>query len=165
MSLVFHIHLQFWNSFNIKFLSLLEFLVLFFESLVFSQKILITIEIFKLEWIILNILRLKFRLHHRSSVIKKVFFNDIFRLKLLLDVYDSSVELLRLLLVSHRLINVAKTLEAFDEECGFGVSFKFFQQQVCNFVVDDGLRNLAFLYKILAAVKQPNHMIVNILLG
>ena len=50
-------------------------------------------------------------------------------------------------------------------ECGFGVVLKFFQQQICDFVVYDGLKNLAVIYKIMTAVELPNYMIVNILLG
>ena len=115
---------------------------------------------FKLEWTILR-LHNNNRLFHRSTVIN----HEFFRLKLLFDVSNCSPELFQLLFVSHLLVGVAETLEAFYKQCGFGVVFEVLQQQVCDFVVQNGLINLVFLHLILAAVKQPNYMTVSIFAG
>ena len=184
ISLNFNLHLNLlklnYSSFNI----FLDLLVLLCEFRVFHQKVIVRIITSKLERLRI-ILRLKVRRHHRSSFINfflflnrrrlkiilklLVFYEHVsdlfFGLKLFLDISKSSPELLRLLLVSHRFKNVAKTFEAFYEQCRFGVIFTFIQQQVCDFVESDGLRCFTILFKILAAVKQMNHMAVNILVG
>ena len=130
---------------------------------VFRQQIIVIIKAIKLEG---RVLRLEARLDNRGSLVRKITIVDekFLRLQLLLDAGNSAAELLRLLLVSHRGVDISKGLEALQEQFCFGVVLKMIQEQVSHFVLHDRFGKLAIIFMFLASIKQPHHMLIDVIL-